>query len=272
MKSTIEEAFAKAKQRGRCAFIPYLTGGYPDPDSCSDILKALDECGADIIEVGVPFSDPLADGPTIQRSGKIALDAGMTPQKVLDLVERVSGSLESPVVIMTYWNPILAMGPESFAEKAQKAGVAGVIVPDLPPEEAESWSDAARSAGLDTIFMAAPTTPDHRLKRIVSLTKGFLYYVSLTGVTGASLDMSDRLLGKIEKIRAMTDVPLAVGFGISTPQHAKSIASVADGVIVGSELIRRIPEDKGREDRVEAVRAYVSSMIDALSNGGSRDR
>ena len=195
----------------------------------------------------------------------------MTPQGVLDLVGRVSGTLQSPIVIMTYWNPILAMGPETFARKAKDAGVAGFIVPDLPPEEAESWSDIARANELDTIFMAAPTTPDHRLKHIVSITRGFLYYVSLTGVTGASLDMSDKLLEQIDRIRALTDTPLAVGFGISTPQHAKSIASVADGVIVGSELIRRIPDDKGREDQIEAVRSYVTSMIDALSNGGSKD-
>jgi tryptophan synthase alpha chain len=265
VRSRIEEAFQRARCEGRCAFIPYLTGGFPDPESCVELLVTLDRNGADLLEVGIPFSDPLADGPTIQWSSRKALDAGVTPEGVLRLLDHAKAEIRAPIVLMTYWNPILKRGPEDFASKAKDTGVAGIIVPDLPPEEAGPWVDAAWTLGIDTIFMASPTTPLPRLERILSLCRGFLYYVSMTGVTGSELSVSRELIEHIQQIKARTRLPVAVGFGISTPRQARAFATAAHGVIVGSALIREVQAHGERTAQVEAVRRLVSSITRALS-------
>jgi tryptophan synthase alpha chain len=269
MTSAIDQVFDRLRGSGRCAFIPYLTGGFPDRATCVDILVALGNSGADIIEVGIPFSDPLADGPAIQWASRKALDNGMTVRGVFELVREARPRVAAPIVIMTYCNPLFAMGPAKFAAKAREAGVSGVIVPDLPVDEAEPWLDAASSHGLDTIFLAAPNTTLPRMREIVARTKGFLYYVSMTGVTGSSLTLTESLFQHISRIRSLSDIPVGVGFGVSSPEDARALAAVADAVIVGSEIIRRISAEKTTGSQVAAAARLAGSLNDALKNGGA---
>lgn len=264
MTLKIQEAFAAAKKDGRRAFIPYVTGGFPDRAACLELILALDQAGADIIEIGVPFSDPLADGPTIQHSSKLALDSGVTPESVLEMTAQVSGQVNAPLVIMTYYNPVLKLGHERFAAMVREAGAAGVIVPDLTPEEADSWVEAAWKHDLDTIFMAAPTTTKERLDAVVEKCRGFLYYVSITGVTGAGLDISPELLSGLKLAQEKASVPVAVGFGVSTPAQAQALARVCEGVIVGSAIIRLIQENPARPDQVRAVKEFAENMRQGL--------
>jgi tryptophan synthase alpha chain len=238
MSLSIAEAFARAHQEGRAAFIPFMTGGFPDRQAFRDIVLALDQAGANIIELGVPFSDPLADGPVIQAASKQALDQGMTPAEVLALAAELSPRLKAALVVMTYYNPVLRLGLASFAEQAAKAGVAGVIIPDLPPEEAGPWSHAAQAQGLDTIFMAAPTTTPERLEIIRGVCRGFLYYVSMTGVTGSGLNVDGELAAGLARVRAGSPLPVAVGFGVAEAAQTRALAPLADGVIVGSALVQ----------------------------------
>lgn len=266
MTSSIEQSIRKARSDGGCAFIPFVTGGFPDTDVCVDVLAALSENGADVIEVGVPFSDPFADGPTIQESSKMALDAGMTPAGVLKLVASAKPRLKCPVVLMGYYNPMLKMGLGEFAAGAKDAGVSGVIVPDLPPEEADEWLAAALPYELDTIFLVAPTTPHERLDRIVSKSGGFVYYVSMTGVTGSALTISDEMMNHIETIRNSSNLPVAVGFGVSTPDEAVSLAHVADGVIVGSALIKEMLNQPSPAEQVRAAARMTKAFTDALKS------
>lgn len=261
MKSSIEQAFAKARSEGRCAFIPYMTGGFPDPATCEQIVETLAANGADVVEIGIPFSDPLADGPTIQEAAKQALDKGTTPVGVLELVSRVSAKVSTPIVVMTYVNPVFKMGTEEFASRAADSGVAGVIIPDLPPEEADEWLAAAARHGLDTIFLVAPTTPLSRVELVGSKSSGFLYYVSMTGVTGTDCSISDEMRDEIGRVRGLSKSPVAVGFGISTPEQASALADAADGVIVGSALIREV---RNQTDRAEQV-AVAGRMARAIS-------
>jgi len=270
MKSPIEQAFERAAGRGKTAFIPFFTGGYPDPDVCVDILTGLAETGADVIEVGMPFSDPLADGPTIQASSKIALDGGVTPHIVFDIVARSKKKASCPFVIMTYVNPVFRMGCREFAKRSREAGVSGIIIPDLPPEEADEWLEAAAGESLDTIFLVAPTTPENRMKEVASYSKGFLYYVSMTGVTGSDLALSPDTIASIRYARKVSPAPVAVGFGVSTPAHATALKGIADGVIVGSALIRACEKPQTPGARVEAVADLAASLNQALENGSSR--
>lgn len=264
MSQAISQAFAAARQEGRAAFIPFLSGGLPDLATTARLLTELDQAGADVIEVGIPFSDPMADGPVIQRASKLALDAGATPLGVLEMIAGLKGGLSAPVVVMTYYNPVLNLGLEGFARRASQAGVAGVIVPDLPPEEAAPWLQAARSAGLDTIFMAAPTTPGERLPRLLECCSGFLYYVSMTGVTGAGLSLSQEVLAGIEQVRRAVGLPLAVGFGVAQPSQAAALAGVADGVIVGSALVRLVLEAASPDQAIGAVGGLARELRAAL--------
>ena len=264
MTSAIRQAFENAARQGRAAFIPFITAGFPDAETCLDILTALDENGADVIELGLPFSDPLADGPVIQKSSHLALERGATPDSVLDLAARASSRLQSPLVVMSYWNPILNMGAERFAERAASAGVSGVIIPDLPMEEADSWNEAARAAGIETIFMVAPNTPIERRRRLALASRGFLYFVSLTGVTGAGVEFSNGLLAQIEEVRREASLPVAVGFGVSTPEQARALAAAADGVIVGSALIREILSHDRPEDQIAAAAGIAGNISRAL--------
>ncbi|MEW5912124.1 MAG: tryptophan synthase subunit alpha [Thermodesulfobacteriota bacterium] len=264
MSLSIAEAFAAARGQGRCAFLPFVTGGYPDPDGCLELIQALDQAGADLIEVGVPFSDPLADGPVIQQTSQRALAAGATPPSVLALVERAAARVRAPLVLMTYVNPVLAMGPAEFAARAAGAGAAGVIVPDLPPEEAGPWLEAARGQDLDTVFLAAPTTPAERLGRIAAASRGFLYYVALVGVTGAELALDQGLLDGLQRAREAAGLPVAAGFGVATPAQARGLAAAADGVIVGSALMRKMLEAPRPAEGLAACAGLARDLARAL--------
>ncbi len=264
MNSSISQAFQSAAAQKRSAFIPYITAGFPDLQTCESILRALDANGSDIIEVGIPFSDPLADGPTIQASGKQALDNGVTPPDVLEMISRIGPDLKAPLVLMTYVNPVLAIGYRGFADRARDAGVSGVIIPDLPLEEAQDWLTAARDADLDTILMVGPTTPKERMKLVAAESTGFLYYVSMTGVTGSALHVSDEMSDRIREARDLLDVPVAVGFGVSTPDQARSLGRLADGVIVGSALIRTIQAESSPEAQIDAAARLTSSLSRAM--------
>jgi len=267
MKSDIVKVFDRLRRSGSCAFIPYVTAGFPNPAAWVEIMAALGESGADIIEVGIPFSDPLADGPTIQWASRKALDNGMTVSRVFELVQKALPRLNSPVVLMTYCNPVFKMGTASFAARAREAGVSGVIVPDLPVDEADQWLDAADHNGLDRIFLVSPNTTLPRMRDIVSRTKGFLYYVSMTGVTGSSLKLSESLFRHINQIRSLSDIPVGVGFGVSSPEDAGALAGVADAVIVGSEIIRRVGAEGTTAGQVAAAATLARSLNDAVKNG-----
>ncbi len=263
---TLNQAFQRAKSQGRAGFIPYVTGGYPDVETCAQLIKALDEAGADIIEIGVPFSDPVADGPVIQEASKQALDVGITPSSILGMIASLDGSVSASLVLMTYYNPILAMGLERFATKAAQAGVAGVIVPDLPPEEAGPWVQAARQSKLDTIFLVTPGTSESRLKAVLEVCSGFLYYVSMYGVTGGVLDLSPDRLAGIQQVRtAAGDIPVAVGFGVSSPDQASRIGRVADGVIVGSALVKRMVQAESAETGLNAASQLAHDLAASLA-------
>jgi len=264
MTSVISQTFQKTREVGVAAFMPFMTAGFPNPSTFMEIIQVLDQNGADLIEIGLPFSDPLADGPTIQKAGQIALENGLTPPAVLDLAAKAKARIKSPIVLMSYWNPILQMGPASFAAGARDAGVAGVIVPDLPPEEAEAWLEAARSRDLDTIFMVAPTTTARRRQKILSVARGFIYYVSLTGVTGSEFTVTDELINDIGSLRQDSSLPVAVGFGVSGPVEARALAGAADGVIVGSALIRRIFTKDQPAEQAAAVAELAASIKAAL--------
>lgn len=264
MSSRITLQFEKAARQNRAAYIPFIMGGFPNDGTFVRLLKALDDCSADVIEVGVPFSDPLADGPTIQKAGKIALDKGASLKKILGTLSSLDENISAPIVLMTYWNPILRMGVEEFSEKAKAANISGAIIPDLPPEEAGYWIDVARSKEIDTIFMVAPTTTPQRLQNIVSLSRGFVYVVSMTGVTGSALIVNDTLLKTVADVKGLTSVPVAVGFGVSNPEQAAALSNVADGVIVGSALIKKCLEATDDSSAVDAVASLSRSIIGAM--------
>lgn len=258
----IAEAFARARADGRrAALMPYLMGGFPDAPTSERIARAYVEAGADLIELGVPFSDPLADGPVIHAAGTQALSSGMRVEDALRIGRAVSE--EIPVVAMCYSNPILARGAERFLEGLGAAGLSGLIVPDLPVEESDELRALCDGSGLALVPLVAPTTPDHRLTRIGSQARGFVYAVSVTGTTGERAGLKDTLASVVERAAAHTDVPVAVGFGIATPEQVSAAAEAgADGVIVGTRLVRAAGEE---EDPVAAVGALVRSFAQALS-------
>ncbi len=265
MKPDIREKFAAAAEQGRAAFVPYVTGGFPNPDTCLELITALDELGSEVIEVGLPFSDPLADGPTIQLSSQKALEAGATPSNVLATMERAAAKTQAALVAMTYVNPVLSMGYAEFARRAAGSGVSGVIIPDLPPEEAGEWLTACAKHGLDPVFMAAPGTPLERLDIILKAGGGFLYYVSMDGVTGADLELGPERLAAMQRVRARSSLPVAVGFGVATPAQAAALAPVADGVVVGSALVRQVHQAASPSAAVEAVRRLAGDLRQALA-------
>ncbi len=249
--NAIKEAFQKAKAHRNGALIGYITAGDPSPEQTPKIADALITGGVDILELGLPFSDPIADGPTIQAASVRALAAGTTPAKVLNIAKEVRLSHDVPVVIMTYYNPVFRMGLERFFSLAKECHVDGVIVPDLPVEEAGDYKQTAGKFGVDTIFLAAPSTSNERLERIVKCSSGFLYLVSHFGVTGAQSTVEDSTIQLIKRILPFTagKVPLAVGFGVSKPGHVKRITGAgADGVIVGSAFINKIAAPNGSFD------------------------
>ncbi|MFN2195426.1 MAG: tryptophan synthase subunit alpha [Anaerolineales bacterium] len=258
----ITTAFQSARETRRAALMPYFTLGFPDPQSSVEIVAAIAASGADLIELGVPFSDPLADGPTIQHSTQVALEQGTTPAVCLELVGQIRArGVEQPLLLMGYINPMLAYGLPRFIEHAAAAGADGLIVPDLPPEEAGEIQALCAAAGLALVFLAAPNSSAARLAVVAENSSGFLYLVSLTGVTGARAQLPPDLADFIQRARATTDLPLAVGFGISSPQQAASVGEQADGVIVGSALIRAAAQ---ASQPVVASQQFVQSLRDGL--------
>ncbi len=262
--SRLAKKFSELRARGEKALVPFVTAGDPSLAATEDLLLAIAQAGADAIELGVPFSDPMAEGPTIQRSSERALARGASLRKVLQLVARVRPRIEVPIVLMGYANNFLAMGEVEFAAAAAKVGVDGLIAVDLPPEEGESLHDALRARGVDPILLAAPTTQPERLAMLAKRTAGFLYFVSLTGTTGARSELSATLEREVRAVRAVSDVPVCVGFGVSTPEHAARIATFADGVVVGSAVVDRIERAASPDAAVEAVAAFVAELKKAL--------
>ena len=241
----IGERFGALRAEGRKAFIGFVTAGDPSLERTVEIAWALERAGADVLELGVPFSDPLADGPVIQRASERALAKGTTLASVLDTVRRVRARSQLPLVLFSYMNPLHRYGLDRLAADAVEAGVDGVLVTDLPPEEAGEWIAIARRAGLDTVFLAAPTSPDDRLRKVAEASRGFVYAVSRTGVTGEQDAISGDAAGLVTRLKALTDAPVVLGFGISTPEQVKEAARVADGVVVGSALVRFLEDDPG---------------------------
>lgn len=254
----IEKTFKELKSLNKKAFIPYIMAGDPSVERTRDLVLVLEECGADIIELGVPFTDPLADGPTIQRAAERALKGGVTLRGVLALVKDLRTKTKVPLVLMTYYNPVFKYGEERFVKDAKDAGVDGVIIPDLPPDEAGELIKTAKKAGLATIFLLAPTSTEDRIKKVAAASLGFIYYVSMTGITGAQILLDGSVGKSINNIRSITDKPVTVGFGISTPEEAGTVSGISDGVIVGSAIVRKIQEaPEGLKDFILKLREAV---------------
>jgi tryptophan synthase alpha chain len=238
----IGDRFARRKRENRPAFVAFLTAGDPSLDHTVRVAGELEKAGVDVLELGVPFSDPLADGPVIQRASERALGRGVTLPRVIDTVQRIRETSRLPLLLFSYFNPLLQYGLERLARDAKQAGVDGVLVTDLPPEEAGEWIAAARAQDLDTVFLAAPTSPDVRLRRVAEASRGFVYAISRMGVTGERQSLSTDARPLVERLRVLTQVPVALGFGLSTPEQVRDAAAVADGVVVGSALVRFLEE------------------------------
>jgi tryptophan synthase alpha chain len=260
--SHINETFASLKRQGRAALMPYFTLGYPTVEQSLAVVEALSNAGADLIELGVPFSDPLADGPTIQHSTQVALEQGMSVRRCLDLVAQIRArGVAQPLLLMGYINPLLAYGVERYAADARAAGADGLILPDLPIEEAGAVESACQENGLALVYLVSPASPPERIAALAERTRGFLYLVSLTGVTGERSALSSGLAEFVERVRAVSTCPLAVGFGISTPQQARTVAGLADGVIIGSALISAAGK---AEDPARAAGEFIRTIHAAI--------
>ncbi len=255
----IRETFNTLKIKKKKAFIPYIMAGYPSLESTKNVVLLFEECGADIVELGVPFTDPLADGPVIQRVSEKALFGGITLRKVIAFVRDLRGSTHMPLVLMTYYNPVFKYGEEMFVKDAKDAGVDGVIIPDLPPDEAGNLIRFSKKTALDTIFLLAPTSTPDRIRKVSKASRGFIYYVSVTGITGSRLFLDGSLEMFISEIRKYTDKPIAVGFGVSTPDEASSVSKVSDGVIVGSAIVKRLHESH------DDLKRYLVNLREAIS-------
>ena len=260
----ITEAFERAKQEGRGVLIPYFMCGFPSAEQSTELILAAAESGADLIELGIPFSDPLADGATIQHAGYEALERGMTVNGCMEIARQVAAKSNVPLLLMGYYNPILAYGIEHFCATAKANGVSGIIVPDLPAEEADPLQKEAQRHGLALVFLVPPTTPNERIENIVARTRkgpgGFIYCVSLSGVTGSREKLPPHLHRFIERVRSYTkEIPLAVGFGLSTPEHIAEVTTLVEGAVVGSALVKLIDQHEP-EQQVDAVRQYIASL------------
>ncbi len=260
---TISETFSRLRQEGRPGLVTYTTAGDPDLPRSGEILKALDRAGADVLEVGVPFSDPLADGPVIQRATERALAKGGSLRAALSLIEQVRGDISAPIVVFSYANPLLRMGLQAFARRAAAVGVNGVLAIDLPIEEASEFRGELAAAGLDTIFLLSPTTTDARIRQAAELGRGFLYGISRLGVTGARARVAPGAETLVRRIRAFTDMPVALGFGISRPEHVVEVGAYADAAVVGSALVSLVAEASGSPQLIERVEGYVRELRSA---------
>ena len=258
--SKVDDKFYELKKDERLALMPFIMAGDPNIEKTSEILLKLQENGADLIELGIPYSDPLADGPIIQMSASRALKTGTTPRKVITLLESLKGKLNIPVILFSYLNPLLCFGFEQFCEMASNAGVSGLIIPDLPLEEAYIFSKIVSNYSMDLILLVAPTTPFERMKQISNHTKGFTYLVSVTGVTGERNKMENRVENLIAKLKDINTNPIAVGFGISTPEHVNKVRKWgADGVIIGSAFVKRI-SNSTEKDVVNQIGTFCKDM------------
>ena len=257
----IDKKFQELRDQGTSAFMPYVCAGDPNPELTPKLLLTLEEAGADLIELGVPFSDPIADGPTVQRASERSLKHNISLQQILEIVASVRKATDIPIALMSYYNPIFRMGEETFCKAAQAAGVDGLIVPDMPPEQAKPLLEVAPRYDLATIFLVAPTSPPERMQLIASVSTGFIYCVSVTGVTGARAMLSDEVAPMIAELRKHTDKPIGVGFGVSTSEQATQVAQVADGVIVGSAIINVAEEHIDDEAKLlAAVKQFASDL------------
>jgi tryptophan synthase alpha chain len=256
----ISQTFEYLQKTHERALIPYVTAGDPDLEMTKRLVREMVRRGADIIEIGVPFSDPLADGPIIQRASQRALQGGTTLRKILQTVSELRHEVDVPLVLMTYYNPVLRYGEEAFVANALDAGVDGIIVPDLPPEEGQSLMELTTDTPLEMIFLAAPTSTSARLALISEASRGFIYYVSRLGTTGVRDHLADDLRIMLEKVRASTSKPIAVGVGVSTPEHVRLVAELADGVVVGSAILKLIEDLEDRADRLEHVGDFVAVL------------
>jgi tryptophan synthase alpha chain len=266
----IEKCFATLRASGEMGIVAYITAGDPSLDATLEFVLALEEAGTDVIELGVPFSDPLADGPTIQRASERALKSGASLPKILELVVRIRKSSQIPLVLFSYYNPILQMGLETFAAAASEAGVDGVLATDLSPEESVEYRRILAAHHLDTIFLCAPTSTDERLASIAACSSGFLYLVSRTGVTGAKDTLPDDLPALLRRVRNFTKLPIAVGFGISLPGHVTLLGGLADAAVVGSSLVAEIEQAKTAQQAANALRDRVRVLKEAARHGLSK--
>ena len=266
----ISQRFAELRESGELGIIAYITAGDPSLDATHKFVLALAEAGADVIELGIPFSDPLADGPTIQRASERALKAGTTLAAVLDLVGRIRQSSQVPLILFGYYNPIFQMGVEKFAAAASSCGADGVLVTDLTPEESVDYRRILAAHHLDTVFLGAPTSTDERLSTIAAVTSGFLYLISRTGVTGAKDSLPDELPALLRRARAITNLPIAVGFGISLPGHVSLLGGLADAAVIGSALVSEIENAKSVDAAATALAVRIRSLKEAARHGLSR--
>ena len=263
----IDSMFARKRESGEAAMFFYVTAGYPDSATTLEVIEALEEAGADLIELGIPFSDPIADGPTIQKASQKALEAGMSVRGAIELTRRIRESSDIPILLFGAYNPILRFGLKKFCDEALNAGTDGLLVPDLPPDEADELERLARDRDMRMVYLVAPTTSPERARMIASHSTGFIYYISLRGVTGAREAMASDLREKVAALRQATSLPIAVGFGVSTPDHARLVGEAADGVVVGSALIDLIAEHAGTAALKHEVTAFARSLIEALPVG-----
>ncbi|MFA5038421.1 MAG: tryptophan synthase subunit alpha [Candidatus Omnitrophota bacterium] len=257
----IESVFRKLKKQGRKALIPFVTAGYPDLGATEELVLAMERAGADLIELGIPFSDPVADGPVIQMSSFEALKTGTTLKKILDSVRRLRRKTQIPLLAMTYFNPVLQYGPDRFISQASRAGLDGVIIPDLPPEEEGDFLREAARQGLAVIFFVAPTTPADRARRLIRKARGFIYFVSLAGVTGVRQSLPADLKARLAETKKIAgSLPVCVGFGVSTARQVQELSPYCDGVIVGSAVVKKIKDGIPRRDYVARVSAFIGNL------------
>ena len=262
--TSVSNCFKSLRETGKCALIPFITAGDPDLTTTAKALRILDKSGADLIELGVPYSDPLADGPTIQAAATRALGRGVELDDVLELVKEVSGELRSPIILFTYYNPIFYRGVESFLKQIADAGVRGLVVPDLPLEEAEILMKPAAEMGIEVTLLVAPTSPIERIKAIAQQSQGFIYLVSVTGVTGMRSEIATRVENLLSSLRSVTDKPIGVGFGISQPEQAQKVKQWgADAVIVGSAFVKRLAQGSP-EEGLKSIGEFCHSLKQAI--------
>ncbi len=260
----IDKCFSELSEKGQKAFIPYITAGDPDLAMTEKIALKLADSGADIIEIGIPFSDPLADGPTIQKAIKRSLDSGTTPAKTLTMVRSLRKKTDIPIVFMTYSNIIFNYGMERFLRDSALSGADGIVVPDLPLEESVELSRFSTEKDVDMVLLASPTSPLEKIEKIAGASSGFLYYVSVSGVTGSRRELAGKLRSRVERIKNITDKPVCVGFGISTYEQAKEVSEFADGVIVGSSIIKFIEKNTSRRKMLSDIADFAGGMSAAV--------